>query len=80
MIQQFGDAYRYWKVKTKDFIIWTGTFCATIILDIPLGSNHVSKWCCTHTVQGMAVSIALSVVILLYGSSKPYTTTLVPVI
>ena len=64
MFQQFGDAIRYWKVKTKDFIIWFGAFWFPIIFDISIG---------------MALSIALSVLILLYSSSNPYSTLLVPV-
>ena len=64
MFQQFADAYRYWKVKTKDFVIWMGAFWFPIIFDISLG---------------MALSIALSVLILLYSSSNPYCTLLVPV-
>ena len=37
MFGQFLDGYRYWKVKAKDFVIWFGTFLASIIFDLPLG-------------------------------------------
>ena len=37
MFQQFADGYRYWKVKAKDFVIWAGTFVASIVFDLPLG-------------------------------------------
>ncbi len=39
MFEQITDALRYWRVKTKDFVIWAGTFIATIIFDIPLGKR-----------------------------------------
>ena len=41
-----------------------GTFLASIVFDLPLG---------------MAIAVGLSIMIILYGSAKPYCTTLVPV-
>ena len=37
MLHQFVDAVHYWKVKTKDFIIWIITFVGVLALDIPSG-------------------------------------------
>jgi hypothetical protein len=37
MFHQFVDAWKYWKVKAKDFIIWIVTFVATLVFDIPIG-------------------------------------------
>ena len=37
MFHQFVDAWQYWKVKTKDFLIWIITFVATLVFDIPIG-------------------------------------------
>ena len=40
MFHQFVDAWRYWKVKTKDFVIWTITFLCTLVFDIPIGMRY----------------------------------------
>ncbi len=37
MLKQVMDAWQYWKVKTKDFVVWTVTFVATMVFDIPIG-------------------------------------------
>eukprot|EP00042_Codosiga_hollandica_P058216 m.874437 g.874437 ORF g.874437 m.874437 type:complete len:899 (-) comp59799_c0_seq2:349-3045(-) len=64
MLHQFVDAWNYWKVKHKDFLIWIITFCATLGLDIP---------------YGMATAVITSVIIVLYSQAKPYQTELVPI-
>lgn len=65
MFHQFVDAWKYWKVKTKDFVIWTVTFTTTLVFDIPVG---------------MSCAVATSIIIVLYSTAKPYYCELVPVL
>ena len=64
MFHQFVDAWRYWKVKTKDFLIWSITFSCTLAFNIPIG---------------MACAVFVSILIVLYSTAKPYLAELVPV-
>ena len=88
---QFGDAWRYWKMKAKDFVLWAGTFIAVVVFDIPIGNTMPYHTMPYNTIpfpikssflmhfSGMAIAIILSIVIILYSGAKPYNTTLVPV-
>ena len=40
LFNQFSDAWYYWQSKTKDFVIWIGSFVATILCDIALGMDR----------------------------------------
>jgi len=52
----YGEALKLWSIKKQDFVLWVVAFCGTLLLGV---------------LEGIALAVGLSLVIVIYESVRP---------